>query len=753
MKSFKEDINTLSPLELLKQLLPDKQSIIHKLTLTNNNTIEISNNDNTTPNTNALTITTTNDITEQIKDPLLFDSDSSNSNNADNSVTPIDYKFTPLHSTHSVHFQIISTQTISIEFHPEECLTPSLKETLINNDAYYDNTLGLWLVPFKKYSLIYTLLASIVKDYSLIKIPKIAFKAYEDATYTSLIFNINNKEYIIDYTSDNNSKHKKTINDLPKKLKRSLYPFQKEGIQFGIDHHCRFLIADEMGVGKTIQAIALCYLYKENWPVLVVCPGSVKYNWKNEMIRWLNMKSSNIMIINKSKQKLVKGSGIQVYIISYDMARLIHKKIPSLACDVMILDECQNIKNQYALRTKCILPLAQKTKRLILLSGTPILSRPLEGYTLLSCLRPDIFYNFYPYGERYCNPILTKFGVNWSGASNTKELHFIFKSLMIRRLKKEVLHQLPPKRRTKFEIECDKTIVQKIKNHYTKRKEFRLSMAEIYKLTGLAKMKGITAYIKDLIDAEVKFLIFAHHNVVMNAIEKVIIGQKVNYIRIDGSVNGQERFKLVERFQRNEDCMIALLSINAASTGLTLTAASMVVFAELTWTPAIMIQAEDRVHRIGQEDNRVDVYYLYGKDTLDDYIFSKLDQKMIIMSTTLDDKKERMDLNDKLRKGKEHKKKALEVLTQVSDECSHTFSDNSDNDNDSNSEEQSTNLNDLFSCSTEVDVFEKNNHVISVKRESDNDNDNKLSDDNDNKNNENTNNNIYYKKDKRNIIN
>ena len=121
MKSFKEDINTLSPLELRKQLLPNTQFTIHKLTLTNNNTIEISNNDTTTPNTNALTttITTTNDITEQIKDPLLFDSDSSNSNNANNNVTPINYNFTPLHSTRSIHFQIISTQTISIECGPK----------------------------------------------------------------------------------------------------------------------------------------------------------------------------------------------------------------------------------------------------------------------------------------------------------------------------------------------------------------------------------------------------------------------------------------------------------------------------------------------------------------------------------------------------------------------------------------------------------------------------------------------------------
>ena len=741
MKTFKEDDNDLPYHELLKGLHPNEPSSKHKSTFINHNNIETSTKDNDTTNNN--TLNNNNDIITQIKDPLLFDSDSSNSNINDN-----EYKFTSYHSECSIHFQIISSLTVSIEFHPEECLTPSLKEALTNNGAYYDDELGLWLIPFKKYSLFYTLLSSIAKDYSLIKIPKIAFKAYEDATYTSLIFNINNKEYIIDYTSDN-SKRKKTINDLPKKLRTNLYPFQKEGIQFGIDHHCRFLIADEMGVGKTIQAIALCYLYKENWPVLVICPGSVKYNWKNEIMRWLGIKSSKIVIINKSKQKTPKD--IQVYIISYDMARRIHRKIPSLASGILILDECHNIKNKDALRTKCILPIAKKTKRLILLSGTPILSRPLEGFTILSCLRPDIFYNFYPYGERYCNPILTKFGVNWSGASNTKELHFIFKSLMIRRLKKEVLHQLPPKQRTKFEIECDKTIIQKIKNHYNKGKEYRLSMAEIYKLTGLAKMKGITAYINDLIEAEVKFLIFAHHYVVMNAIERLLMKHKVDYIRIDGNVNGQERFKLVEHFQTNENCMVALLSINAASTGLTLTAASLVVFAELTWTPAIMIQAEDRVHRIGQEDNRVDVYYLYGKDTLDEYIFSKLDQKLLIVSTTLDDKKERMDLKDKLQKGKEHKKKALELLTHLTDEQCNTFSDDDDDDNDN--EEQNTNLNDSFSGSTGVDVFEKNNHILPAKREHEPNGNNNVNEINSN---ENINDNMTYnnyKQSKRYIIN
>ena len=744
MKTFKEDRHFLHN-EFLKMSLPDETSSQPEPTfntLKNSDTSDkdIDNNNN---NTN---LDDTNDIT-QIKDPLLFDSDSSHDTTHDN-----EYKYLPSYSSEfSIHFQIISSRTVSIEFQPEECLTPVLKETLTNNGAYCDERLGLWLIPFKKYSLLYTLLASITRGYSLIKIPKIAFKAYEDATYTSLIFNINNKEYIIDYASD--SEHKKTINDLPKKLKANLYPFQKEGIQFGLDHHCRFLIADEMGVGKTIQAIALCHLYKENWPVLVICPGSVKYNWKNEMMRWLNVKPSSIAIINKSKQKIHKA--IQVYIISYDMARRVHRKLSSLTNGILILDECQSIKNKDALRTKCILPIAKITKRLILLSGTPILSRPLEGYTILSCLRPDIFYNFYPYGERYCNPILTKFGVNWSGASNTKELHFIFKSLMIRRLKKEVLHQLPPKRRTKFEIECDKAIVTRIKNHYTKKKEHRLSMAEIYKLTGLAKMKGITAYIKDLIEAEVKFLIFAHHHVVMNAIERVLIQHKVGYIRIDGNVNGQERFNLVERFQTNEDCMVALLSINAASTGITLTAASLVVFAELTWTPAVMIQAEDRVHRIGQEDSRVDVYYLYGKDTLDEYIFSKLDQKLIIVSTTLDDKRERMGLKDKLQKGSEHKKKAIQSSTQLTDENSHNDDGNVSNNGSSSDgdEEQSTNLNDSVSGSTGVDVFEKNNHVRSAKREHEpNDSDG----DNESTSNENINDNMpyhTYKQDKRYIIN
>lgn len=147
-----------------------------------------------------------------------------------------------------------------------------------------------------------------------------------------------------------------------------------------------------------------------------------------------------------------------------------------------------------------------------------------------------------------------------------------------------------------------------------------------------------------------KFLIFAHHQEVLNGIEEEILKQKVGYIRIDGSVMTEKRQKLVNKFQTDDSCLVAILSITACATGLTLTKASTVVFAEMHFTPAIMIQAEDRAHRIGQENNCVNVHYLYGSGTVDEIIFPKLREKFAVVTTTLDDQRMDMDVQ-KLKSG------------------------------------------------------------------------------------------------------
>ena len=121
-----------------------------------------------------------------------------------------------------------------------------------------------------------------------------------------------------------------------------------------------------------------------------------------------------------------------------------------------------------------------------------------------------------------------------------------------------------------------------------------------YSLTGSAKIKGILEFIDTLIESRVKFIIFAHHFEVMDAIEDAVVRKKISHVRIDGKIEVHKRYEAVRKFQTETECMIAILSLTACSTGITLTAASTVVFAEMNWTPGIMVQAEDRAHRIGQ---------------------------------------------------------------------------------------------------------------------------------------------------------
>ena len=532
-----------------------------------------------------------------------------------------------------IHFQIISDINVSIEIVPEELLTNEVKQIILKYKGVFDTSMKLWLIPYVNYELIYSELFQIESlRNKLHKVGSIAQEFYQNKSLQKLIIRRKKNDEILDYTVDTKERNP---NDLPEKIRKSLYNFQMEGIKFGINHHCRFLLADEMGVGKTLQAISLAYIYRESWPVLVVCPGSMKYNWKGEIQTWLGLKDYRINIINSSRQKLSQEA--YFYIISYDLMRNVIRKMRQMTFDFVILDEAHSIKNKDSLRAKNILPIAVRAKRLIIMTGTPLLAKPYEGYPLLYALRPDIFCYFKKFAYRYCDPQPTPMGINWSGTSNTKELHWILSCLMVRRLKSDVLNQLPPKRRQKIEIATNEKVIHELKRT-RKNVKGRKGTLECYTLTSKAKIEGVLAYISDIIDAKEKFIVFAYHHEMLDALEKLCKEKRIDYMRIDGTTKQETRYQYVNYFQMNKSCQVAILSIIAASTGITLTAAHMVIFAELTWTPSIMIQAEDRVHRIGQKSEFVDIKYLYGKETLDDFILDKLQKKLTIVSTTLDDK-------------------------------------------------------------------------------------------------------------------
>jgi len=538
----------------------------------------------------------------------------------------------------------------------------------------FDREARLWYAPYKNYIQIFQKLkeCQALGETNLFPITNLPVEVLTKINYNKLKFLIEKSPYEIDYSKD----RVHTIFELPSNMLTSLYNFQKIGIEFGINKKGRMLLADEMGVGKTIQAIGISAIYREDWPVLILCPSSLKYNWRDEILNWLGeiVDKKEVQIIKKSKDEFDKE--MKFCICSYDLSIRKADSIQEKNFKFAIADEAHYLKSKESKRSKLMIPILQRCKRLLLLSGTPILAKPVEIYPLLKALRPDIFSSFKAFGTRYCDPKNTAFGVDWSGASNSKELHFIISNFMIRRLKKDVLAELPPKKRQKVEIQTDKKVINQIRVLLNKVNKKELENDEVvlklideqnnsnedkpedslncftkaYSLTGKAKITGIVDYVNYLLVNKCKFLIFAHHLEVLDSIEEEVKKQEVKYIRIDGSLNQEKRHICVNIFQNDETCLVAILAITACATGLTLTKASTVVFTEMHFTPAIMIQAEDRAHRIGQEHTCVNVHYLYGADTVDEILFPKLREKFFVVSTTLDDKRMDMDVQ-KIKSG------------------------------------------------------------------------------------------------------
>ena len=233
---------------------------------------------------------------------------------------------------------------------------------------------------------------------------------------------------------------------IDKKLVDSLMPFQKEGVIFSIKQSGRVLLADDMGLGKTIQAIAVAAYYRTKWPLLIVVPSSLRMTWRRSLFRWLpSVKPQQVNVVFTGKDSPNVGL---VNVISYDLLVKKIREIQKVGYKVVIVDECHAIKNLKTERTKCMMPLLKAASHVILVSGTPALSRPSELYTQISAVNPKLFPSFHQYGIRYCAGVKSHFGWDYSGSSNMEELQLILEEcIMIRRLKKLVLDQLPSKTR------------------------------------------------------------------------------------------------------------------------------------------------------------------------------------------------------------------------------------------------------------------------------------------------------------------
>ena len=420
-----------------------------------------------------------------------------------------------------------------------------------------------------------------------------------------------------------------------------LYPFQFDGVKYIERRDGRALLGDEMGLGKTIQAIAYLKLHPELRPAVIVCPASLKLNWKKEIKKWTGEESFCIF----GRKEIEPVLNWPFYIINYDILSS-HIDFLLNKSKILVADECHYIKNPKAARTKHFKKLSRKMDKIIAISGTPITSRPAEFFTILNILDPHSWNNNWKFLERYCKLQHNGFGWEAKGATNTEELHEkLTETIMIRRTKNKVLKDLPQKIRSVVYIPMDE------QNKYASKKDKLFSqiqsgdiskntmvLSEIESLKQLAvnlKMKYVIEWIENFIASGEKLVIFATHHFVIDKLKETFSDICVS---LDGRTPQLERQEVVENFQNNLDIKLFIGNIKAAGVGITLTAASNTVFIELGWTPGEHDQAEDRIHRIGQKSDSVTAWYLIAQDTIEEEIIELIDEKRKNLDAILDGK-------------------------------------------------------------------------------------------------------------------
>jgi len=448
-----------------------------------------------------------------------------------------------------------------------------------------------------------------------------------------------------------------TYIDVPVPGGLDLYAYQKAGIAFAASRE-NTLLADQMGLGKTPQAIGFCNLYrKEIQRVLIICPATLKGNWAYEWQRW-SMLDLPVGV--------AYGSNIprcRVCIVNYDILARHHAAFRGVNWDVVIVDECHYLKNTKAQRTKEVLgargvaPISGRRK--LFLTGTPILNRPIELYPVIKHLAPFAWPTKFEFAKRYCNLKKSRWGWDMSGASNLEELqHKLRSTIMVRRLKKDVLKELPDKVRQVIEIDIEKgkkkllakeadwfekilskpitdlaeqdyrDVIQQIQGSRVGFEE----MSTVRRETALAKVPYVIDHLKEAIDSSGKVVCFVHHKEVAQAIQAAFSGECVV---LTGETPSKRRQDIVNRFQNDKCVRLFIGNLQAAGVGITLTASSHVVFAEISWVPGEVSQAEDRCHRIGQKDS-VLVQHLVLAGSVDATMAKTVVRKQSIIERAVD---------------------------------------------------------------------------------------------------------------------
>lgn len=446
-----------------------------------------------------------------------------------------------------------------------------------------------------------------------------------------------------------------SIYPLPQRLQATLRPYQQKGyewIRLLSEINAGACLADDMGLGKTVQTISAMAAELEQKPsskILIVCPGSLIYNWKSELEKFL---PDTTVLVHHGTQRNFKDffANYTVCITSYATARIDIDDIKNIYWDIAILDESQNVKNLHAQVTKAVMQLNARNR--IALSGTPILNNLMDIYAPLNFLLPGYLGGTEQFREEFANPIEKQRNAEKTTAFKRKIQPFV-----LRRTKQQVAQDLPPKVESILYCEMRDeqfAVYEEIKNGiknslFLEIKNEGLAKSKLSVLQGIIRLRQVCCspvllknrdeIVEQSIKLEMildevkqrsgsnKMLIFSQFKEMLKVIGDAFQSENIPYFQIDGDTPMSKRMELVDAFQ-SEACTtdVFLLSLKTGNAGITLTAADYVYLIDPWWNSAIEQQAIDRTHRIGQNKS-VFAYKLICKDTIEEKIMKIQERK------------------------------------------------------------------------------------------------------------------------------
>lgn len=445
----------------------------------------------------------------------------------------------------------------------------------------------------------------------------------------------------------------------PERELPGLYPYQIDFLKFSLTRP-RLGLFDDQGTGKTCQSLAWVR-YHGLLPALFVVTASTKMQWKGNYERWLGRDDVEVLS-GESPKELEPGKS---YIINWDILYKwerspLKKNLYTQGFKALIGDEVQAIGNRTSQRTRAFMRLATRIPCMLALSGTPARSRPVQLWPVLHCIDPQTFPDFYAYANRYCNPKETPYGTKYEGITNASELHSLLASRTLRRTKAEVMSFLPPKIITTVPCAVDKAKMADYREQAKKAREateFERSaaIAGLFQSAYELKADACKQWIMDFLSTDEKLLVFGWHHAVVDDIANYLASKDIGVRVLTGTTSAAQRERIKEDFINDASVRVIVANIQSAGVGIDglQKACSNCCFVEFTAAPTDHWQAEDRLHRGGQEVP-VNVYYLVAPRTIDVTMAYQLDTKAVALASVLDGSDEHIvKISDMMRKKKD----------------------------------------------------------------------------------------------------